>query len=149
MRDVSYFSDSQEKVNLRQLSFQTSSVSLRQAPCYDQMGTGTILLFFPLGHSEDFIYRFFFCGKDKGAGIDQDDMRFVCLRSDAIAAFCKECSHNLGVNQIFGTSQAYDVNVSVFQREIFLASTFLGLTPSEGPTTPSASMRSIMRAARL
>src|SRR5512136_251100 len=113
------------------------------------MGAGALLPFLPLSHLEDFIYGFLFRRQDEGARIDQYDMGFVCLRSDAIAAFCKECGHNLGVNQILGTSQAYDVNVPVFQREIFLASTFLGLTPSEGPTSPSASMRSIMRAARL
>ena len=132
MHDVPHFPDPQEKINLRQFFFQTSSVSLGQTSCYDQMGAGALLPFLPLGHLEDFIYGFFFCRKDKGAGIDQDDVRLVCLGSDAVAAFCKECGHDLGVNQILRTSQAYDVNISVFQRGIFLASTFLGLTPSDG-----------------
>ena len=112
-------------------------------------GSGTFSLAFPLGNLEDFVYGFFFRRQNECTCINEDDVPFVRLRSDAIAAFCKERSHDLGVNQILWTSQAYDMDVSTIQREIFLASIFLGLTPSDGPTTPSASMRSIMRAARL
>ena len=53
------------------------------------------------------------------------------------------------VDQVFRAAEADDVDLFWFQRGIFLARTFLGFTPSEGPTTPSASMRSIMRAALL
>lgn len=47
------------------------------------------------------------------------------------------------------TTSKTDEPFFMVHRGIFLAITFRGLTPSEAPTTPSTSMRSMIRAARL
>ncbi len=105
--------------------------------------------FFQPGHPEYFVNRFFFGGQDEGTGIDDDDVCGTGLADDVKVAFFQDGSHHFGVHLIFWTAQADNVNLPVFHLEIFLTSTFLGFTPSEGPTMPSASMRSISRAARL
>ena len=105
--------------------------------------------FFQPGHPEYFVNRFFFGGQDEGTGIDDDDVCGTGFTGDIKAAFFQDGSHHFGVHLIFWTAQADNMDLPVFHLGTFLTSTFLGFTPSEGPTMPSASICSISLAARL
>lgn len=108
--------------------------------------------FFCFGDGQDFVNGFFFGRINKSAGIDDDDIRVGMFVNQGMAGLAEKSSHDFRINQIFRTAQTDNIDfcfLCVFQPGSFLIRTFLGLAPSEGPTMPSDSIFSIMRAARL
>ena len=81
--------------------------------------------------------------------IIQDDFPVLWCGGDAEPTTRKESRHALRVDEILRAAEVDDADGPCVHRGIFLARIFRGFTPSDGPMTPSASMRSMMRAARL
>ena len=109
LRDVRDFSHSQEKVYFRQLLSKILPYRCGRHPVTTRRLQELPYPFFPFGYPQDFVDGLFFCGEDKGTGVDKDDIRLVCLRGDVIAALRDECGHNLGIDQIFRAAEADDV----------------------------------------
>ena len=102
-----------------------------------------------LCHAENFVDGLLPGGEDEGARVDDDDVGVLRFGCDLKAPLGQDGGHDLGIHLILGAAEADDMNAAGGHLGYFLTRTFLGLTPSEGPTTPSVSMRSMMRAARL
>jgi len=146
LRDVV---DSQAEVDFRDFAVEGFSVALGEASGNDEAAHVPLPLQF--GGRENGLYGLFLGGQDEGAGVDDDDVGNLRPPRRAETFADEDSRQNLRIDGVLRATEADDMEgpVGGAHLGIFLTRTFLGLTPSAGPTIPSVSIRSTMRAARL
>jgi len=146
LRDVV---DSQAEVDFRNFAVQGFPVALGEASGNDE--PAHMPLPFQFGGRENGLDRLFLGGQDEGAGVDDDDVGGLRPPRRAETFADEDSSQNLRIDGVLRATEADDMEgpAGGAHLGIFLTRTFLGLTPSAGPTIPSVSIRSTMRAARL
>jgi len=149
--NASDFSRADPQVRFGNFRRERLAVALGQAAGHHQLQV-TAALFFDLRQGQDRFQRFFFGRPDKAAGIDEDDIRVLRALRHRHSGGPGQPAHDFRINKILGAAQGEDVQFSgkqFFHCGSFRIRTFRGFAPSEGPTMPSRSICSIMRAARL
>ena len=97
-----------EEVDLRQFLFQIFSVALWKTTGDDKEATQS-LPFIP-GKSENGIDRLFRRIFDKGARVDDEDLRLRRIGGEGVSGPGKEAKHHLRIDKVLRTSQTDKAN---------------------------------------
>ena len=102
--DPGIFAGTDEDVHLGEFRPQFLLVALGKAPGNDQERAPGVVL--PVGKVEDGVDALLLRLLDEGAGVDDDDIRFLLVGGDLVLFRRQAAEHHLGVHQVLRAAQA-------------------------------------------